>query len=463
MRRVYRVSEIRAAEERAAARNGWDALMQRAATGLAAALDDLAPGTPVAFLIGPGNNGGDALFAAAQLCGRGVIAHLCVLDPERVHAAGLETALQAGARRVDGPTDEPVWVDALFGIGARGGLRDTAAAWAALAEDRRPAVVAVDVPSGIGVDDGTVDGPVLAAQRTVTFGAPKVGLLAGPAAALAGDVTVVDIGLSPDHPAAEVIETGDGRMLDPTIPAAAAHKYTRGVLGIAAGSAQYAGAAHLCVAGAQAGPAGMIRIAGDPDLQSRVVDRAPEVVAQAGRVQAWVVGPGGGDATEAQLATAVDDEVPVVVDAEALRHVGDHRGLRGVLTPHAGELARLLDVAREAVEADPWGFVHQAAERFEATVLLKGHRTLIATPGELTRVNTTGTPWLATAGAGDVLAGFIGSLLASGMAPHDAASLGAHLHGLAAERAGTEAPIVASDVAARLSGAFADFREGEPS
>lgn len=460
MRQAYRVADIRAAEERAAADCGWDALMQRAATGLADALDDIDAGARVAFLIGPGNNGGDALFAAARLQSRGVVAHLCLLDPDRVHEAGLEAARQAGARVVDGPSDEPFWVDALFGIGARGGLRGKAADWAELAAGRRPHVVAVDVPSGIGVDDGTVAGPVMTATRTVTFGCLKVGLLAGPAAALAGEISIVDIGLEAQGPAVEAIDATDGTVLDAVVPLPEAHKYTRGVVGIAAGSPAYAGAGHLCVAGAQAGPAGMIRFEGEPALQARVVDRAPEIVAQAGRVQAWVVGPGGGPDTASQLAAAVDDGVPVVVDAEALSHLGDRRGPGLVLTPHAGELARMTGVERVEVEADPWSSVHRAADRWGTTVLLKGARTLVATPGRTTRVNLSGTPWLATAGAGDVLAGFLGSLLAAGLAPHDAASVAAYLHGIAAERASEGGPIVARHVAAFLPHAFAELRAG---
>ncbi len=163
------------------------------------------------------------------------------------------------------------------------------------------------------------------ADTTVTFGTYKAALLADPAAAAAGATSLVDIGLAPHLtlPSIEAIEASDGHLLDAVLPGETSHKYSRGVLGIAAGSAAYAGAAHLCVAGAQAGLAGMIRFVGDATLSQRVVDRAPEVVAGRGRVQAWVVGPGSGDDAESQLAMALEDGVPVVVDASALQHLPD--------------------------------------------------------------------------------------------------------------------------------------------
>jgi hydroxyethylthiazole kinase-like uncharacterized protein yjeF len=198
----------------------------------------------------------------------------------------------------------------------------------------------------------------------------------------------------------------------------------------------------------------------------------PEVVGE-GRVQAWVVGPGGGDEAAAHLAAAVEADVPLVVDADALapwkgrqdRPSGTttpaiSRGQTGhldVLTPHAGELAQLLNVERGEIEARPLHFVRAAAEQFNAVVLLKGRRTLIAQPDGPTRVNLTGTPWLATAGAGDVLAGLIGSLLAAGLTPFDAASVGAWVHGEAATRASGGGPLTATRVAQELPGVVGDL------
>jgi hydroxyethylthiazole kinase-like uncharacterized protein yjeF len=176
----------------------------------------------------------------------------------------------------------------------------------------------------------------------------------------------------------------------------------------------------------------------------------PEVIAGAGRVQAWVVGSGGGDGAAAQLEAVLADGVPVVVDADALARLTDPLPVPAVLTPHAGELARMLGTTRDEVETDQLRSARGAAERFGAVVLLKGRHSLVAEPDGRVRVTTTGLPWLATAGAGDVLAGVIGALLASGMDALDAASVGSWLHGAAATLASSDGPIVAGDVARAL-------------
>ncbi len=457
---AHTVAQVRAAEEVAAARVGWDGLMQAAATALADVLRQETPAdAPLLMLIGPGNNGGDALFAAARLRAHGRAVDLCLLDRSTVHEPGLAAALDAGARIVEEPAGHRHVVDAIFGIGARPGLRGRAAEWADWIERTEPHVVAVDVPSGVGVDDGRVDGPRIRADLTVTFATAKCGLLLGPAAEAAGEVRVVDIGMDlDDQPALEALQDHDGtRFAAQVVPGHRDHKYTRGVLGIRAGSPQYAGAAHLCVAGAQAGPAGMIRFVGPQELARRVVDRAPEVVGRRGRVQAWAVGSGGED-SPAPLNAALRDGVPVVVDATALHHLPDTFEVDAIVTPHAGELAWMLRVDREIVEAEPLRHAREAADRWNAVVLLKGARTLVVAPDGRARVNLSGTPWLGTAGSGDVLAGFIGSLLAAGLDAFDAGSVGAFVHGRAAER--LRGPFVASDVARVLPTALADFCEG---
>ncbi|MCD9198830.1 bifunctional ADP-dependent NAD(P)H-hydrate dehydratase/NAD(P)H-hydrate epimerase [Aeromicrobium wangtongii] len=467
---AHAVDDIRTAEQALAAGLPDGELMRRAARGLADALDDIPAGEVLLALIGPGNNGGDALYAAVHLLDRGVRVDLCLLDPSTVHADGLAAALAAGAQVVERPGQQRHCLDAVFGIGARPGLTGRAAEWVEWIAATGPRTVAVDVPSGVDVDGATLPSTHVTADATVTFGTYKTALLVGPAAGAAGRGAaaipdLVDIGLAPHLPAPhiEAIEASDGHLLAEIfdwLRAPTSHKYSRGVLGIAAGSTQYAGAAHLCVAGAQAGMAGMVRFVGEAELARRVVDRAPEVVAGRGRVQAWVVGPGGGDDAAAQLAAALDDGVPVVVDASALQHVPDSFDVPALLTPHAGELAQMLGVQRETVEADPLGHVTEAARRWGVTVLLKGARTLIATPGRVTRVNLTGSPWLGTAGSGDVLAGLAGSLLASGADPHDAGSLAAFLHGAASIRANRGGPVTASAVAAALPGTVAAFHDG---
>ena len=457
---AYRVDDIRAAEAAAVQSLVGSGLpegelMQRAARGLADALADIPLGELVVVLAGPGDNGGDGLYAAKHLLDRGVRVDIAQLDPDRVHRAGLDAALSAGAQVVDGPSRQRWCLDGMFGIGSRAGLDGRAAEWAAWASTDDVTTVAVDVPSGIDVDGGTLPGAHVIADRTVTFGSYKVGLLAGPAADHAGEVRLVDIGVELGTPALESLEAVDRDVLRPALPRARGHKYTRGVVGVAAGSDQYPGAAHLVVAGAQSATAGMVRFVGSAALGARVVDRAPEVVLSVGRVQSWVVGPGGGAETGDQLAMALAQRIPTVIDADALGALPAAFEIPVVLTPHAGELAAMLGTSRDAIEADPLGSVSAAASQWGCTVLLKGSRTLVATSGRPTRVNLTGTPWLGTAGSGDVLAGLIGALLASGLDTHDAASVGAFLHGRAAEHLG--GPLTARDIAATLPKVISEF------
>ena len=463
MLNAHTVGDIRAAEEALAATLPDGELMQRAARGLADSLGLIPAGEVVLCLIGPGNNGGDALYAATHLLDRGVRVDLCLLDESTVHAEGLAAARAAGAQVVDAPGGQRWCLDAIFGIGARPGLTGKAADWERWLVEEWPYTFVVDVPSGVDVDGATLPGTHISAEATITFGTYKNALLADPAADAAGVVSLVDIGLAPHlpTPSIEAVEAFDGHLLDAVLPGRSSHKYSRGVLGIAAGSEQYAGAAHLCVAGAQAGLAGMIRFVGSTALSQRVVDRAPEVVAGRGRVQAWVVGPGSGDDAGSQLAMALEDGVPVVVDASALQHVPERFDVPALLTPHAGELAAMMDTTREQVEADPLRHATAAAERWNATVLLKGRRTLVAQTGAPTRVNLSGSAWLGTAGAGDVLAGFAGSLLAAGLDPRDAGSVAAYLHGVASVQANPDGPIVATDVADALPAAVAAFVRGD--
>lgn len=455
-------------------------LMQRAAAGLAAAVADFLGGVygrRVVLLVGSGDNGGDALYAGARLARRGAAVTAWLLS-ERAHRGGIAALRAAGGRVVSdlpaqtGSRAQPrpdVVVDGIVGIGGRPGLRpDAVAALQALAG---VPVVAVDVPSGVDVDTGELTGPHVTADLTVTFGTHKVAHLADPAARACGAVHLVDIGLDLPPAPVEALQEADVARLLPR-PAPEAHKYTRGVVGVRAGSETYPGAALLAVAGANNGLAGMVRYVGS--AAATVKQHHPEVVG-GGRVQAWVVGPGGGDAAGEQLAEALADRVPVVVDADALRHVaGPLPG--AVLTPHAGELAAMLGVDRAVVEAAPLRHARAAAERYGCVVLLKGRRTVIARgpigtegaggapdgrqqplPSRSVRINATGTSWLATAGAGDVLAGLIGALLAAGLEPYDAASVGCWLHGAAATRASAGVPVTATGVAAAIPAVVRDL------
>ncbi|MGW2694561.1 NAD(P)H-hydrate dehydratase [Streptomyces sp. NPDC001296] len=476
MRTAYSVETVRAAERSLMARLPEGALMQRAAAGLAAACADLLGrvyGSRVVLLVGSGDNGGDALYAGARLARRGAGVTAVLLSPERAHQGGL-----AALRRAGGSVTEPsqsaeelirradLVVDGIVGIGGKGGLRPDAAALATLAERSRAAVVAVDLPSGVEADGGEVRGEAVRADLTVTFGTHKPALLIDPAREYAGSVRLVDIGLDlPQEAELEALQHADVAALLP-LPQAESDKYRRGVVGIAAGSARYPGAAVLAVAGALRGGAGAVRYVGPAG--SAVISRFPETLvsdrgpAKAGRVQAWVVGPGAGD-DAATVAEVLEADVPVLVDADGLR-LADRDAVRGrsaptLMTPHAGEAAALLGVSREEVEGARLAAVRELAARYRATVLLKGSTTLVANPeGGPVRVNATGTPWLATAGSGDVLSGLSGSLLAAGLTTRDAGSVAAYLHGLAGRYAADGAPVGAHDVANAIPEAWRDVR-----
>jgi len=203
----------------------------------------------------------------------------------------------------------------------------------------------------------------------------------------------------------------------------------------------------LGVGAAAGGLCGMVRYSGG--AADAVRASHPEVVAGEGRVQAWVVGSGSAADGIPALERARQDGVPIVVDADAL--AGVRPGMAGLLlTPHAGELATMLGVERHEVEADQLGFARRTAREYDAVVLLKGRHTLIAHPDGRVRATTSGTPWLAVAGAGDVLAGLIGALLAAGLGRYDAASVGSWLHGAAATWASQGGPVTASQVAAAI-------------
>lgn len=474
MRCAHTVEQVRAAEAEAFAVTAEGELMQRAATGLAhAAIRFLggAVGRRVLLLVGSGDNGGDTLWAGARLCRRGASVEAVLLAPDHTHAEGLAAFRAAGGRlrtpeSLPGTRPPEAVLDGIVGIGGRGPLRPAAAAAVeALAE---APFIAVDVPSGIGVDTGELSGPHVTAAVTVTFGTHKIAQLVDPAAAACGRVELVDIGLDPPPAPVEALEAADVARLLPR-PAAAGHKYSRGVVGLRTGSAAYPGAALLTAAGASCGLAGMIRY--DGPVADLVRTAWPEVVAGSGRVQAWVVGSGREPdaATSAALSDCLADAVPTVVDAGALAGFGGGATAPVVLTPHAGELAGMLGVPRDEIEASPLAHARLAAVRYGAVVLLKGRRTLIARPADDAagadeadvRVNTTGVPWLGTAGAGDVLAGLIGALLACGMTAWDAASVGAWLHGEAAARALRESgPPVAGRVAASLPGLVGELLMG---
>ena len=431
-------------------------------------------GARVVLLVGGGDNGGDALYAGARLARRGAGVSAVLLG-SRTHEGGLAALLGAGGRVADDPFEvlavADLVMDGITGIGGRGGLRPDAVPVARAARGSNAVIVAVDLPSGVEADTGEVRGEALHADVTVTFGTYKPGLLIDPAREYAGTVRLVGIGLEehlPSVPDLEALQHEDVARLLP-LPAAESDKYRRGVVGVAAGSARYPGAAVLAVAGALRGGAGAVRYVG-PGADA-VIARFPEALvhagppSKAGRVQAWVVGPGLGDGLD-PVRDVLASDVPVLIDADGLRLLDAEtvraRSAPTLLTPHAGEAAALLGVSREEVESARLASVRELAARYGATVLLKGSTTLVAAPDggrSPVRVNPMGTPWLATAGSGDVLSGLAGSLLAAGLGARDAGSAAAYLHGLAARRAASEGvPITAYEVAQALRFAWRDVQ-----
>lgn len=501
MRYAYPVAQVRAAEAALMAELPPGTLMQRAASGLAVACRDLlggAYGRRVVVVAGSGDNGGDALWAGARLADRGARVDALVLDMRKVHGEGLAALRSAGGRVWSVGPSEPVRegagggrrspderlsadvenvirradlvLDGIVGIGGRPGLRPAAAAvMDAVAGHGRP-VVAVDVASGVDVDTGEAPLPHVRADVTVTFGTHKIAHFVDPAAGASGVVELVDIGLGPylpggsaeaGPPPVEVLGPADVAARLP-LPGRASHKYTRGVVGVVAGSRRYPGAAVLAVAGALGGLCGMVRYVGPDEPATQVLQRHPDVVRGPGRVQAWVVGSGLGDDPDRaeDVRSALASGLPVLVDADGLRHLPERCEGPVLLTPHEGELARLLGVERAEVEARRLHVARLAAERWNATVLLKGAATVIAAPDGRVRVNVVGTPWVATAGSGDVLSGVCGSLLASGLDPLDAGSVGAFLHGTAGILVSDGGPITAYDIAEALPAAVRSVLSG---
>lgn len=464
MRPVYRAAQVKAAEGLLMPTLPPGTLMMRAAYALArrcALVLGRVYGSRVVLLVGSGDNGGDALYAGAFLAARGAAVSARLADPGRVHAEGLSSLLSSGGRVVEGyPRDVDLIIDGLVGIGATGTLRDAAASL--LADLPCAPVVAVDIPSGVAVDTGDVPGPAVRADVTVTFGCLKPALVVGPAVAHAGQVELIDIGLQPYLRGGAALHLADAEDIAGWWPRPEidSDKYTRGVVGLATGSVQYPGAALLSVAGAVAGPTGLVRYAGG--AHRLVVARHPNVVvapkvAEAARVQAWVCGCGlGADSNAAaELRAVLACPVPAVLDADALTLLVDgsmagelrRRDAPTVLTPHDREFARL---AGESPGQDRVAAALKLAAWTNSTVLLKGHRTVVASPAGEAWVNTTGVADLATGGTGDVLAGLLGSLLAAGQPSWRAAVMAAYVHGQAARFASESGPVTAVEVAAAL-------------
>ncbi|MBD0281106.1 MAG: NAD(P)H-hydrate dehydratase [Thermoleophilaceae bacterium] len=484
---LFDASEMRAADAWAIREQGVPSLdlMERAGAGLARATAAAARPGPVRVVVGKGNNGGDGLVVARLLRDDGHDVHvLATVPPEELRgdpAVNLE--------RLPGDPPEPfaperlegsgAVVDALLGTGFEGSPREPlASAIAAISRQDAP-VVACDVPSGVNASTGEVEGEAVLAAATATFHGSKIGLHVEPGKSHAGRVEVVEIGIPRGAPGAAAAGLISERALD-LYPRRkrTGTKFTSGVVVVAGGSLGLTGAPTMAARSAQRAGAGYVQVAVPAPVQPAVDLRLLEqmsralpdddgshtpagvdVVAQmAERAGAVVLGPGLGRAESAVafargVAGAV--QAPLVVDADGLNaHAGrlelfGEREAPSVLTPHEGELGRLLEVDSDEIRAHRLRYAREAAERSGAVVLLKGDDTIVAAPGGPVGINSSGTPALATAGTGDVLSGLIGALLAKGLGVFEAAAVGALAHGLAgraaAERVGAD-HVMAGDV-----------------
>ncbi len=512
--------EMRALERRSEEEGvSTDALMERA--GLLAArhawkmLGERSYGSQVVILVGSGNNGSDGLVTARHLQTWGARTTTFLLSPRDAAEPKLKQATLVGAPVVDAShtsalsevqtalSEADLVVDAVLGTGrsrpVEGVYRDVLAATNA-ERAKRPdiLILAMDVPSGVDAENGTADEAALIADATVTFGYPKAGLFRFPGAAFTGRLTVADIGI-PEHLAADikqaVVTAAWSQAHLPTRPLSA-HKGTFGRVLALVGSRNYVGAAYLACMGAARSGSGYVTLAATPALQALVAskfteptylllpsdldgdptaDGAAAVLDALPDCDVLLAGCGLGqhDGTNALLEqlllSSTSLSVPVVLDADALNTLAvipdwwSRLQSPTVVTPHPGEMSRLLGVSISDVEGDRVATARKAAAEWGVTVLLKGAYTVVASPEGDVRIIPFANPGLATAGTGDVLAGIIASLIAQHLSPYDAASLGAFLHGAAGEMVADDignTGMVASDLLPMLPRAVKAVREG---
>ena len=515
-------AEMRDLEQRAAAAGTpTDDLMEQAGLAVAqevwmqlGSLED----RRIVALVGPGANGGDALVAARHLAEWGAQVRCYALRPrddDRWRAA-----LDAGAVGGDVEQDDnfealdalmhgaETVIDGLLGTGrARPIEGDLAQIMQRLAAARSravpPKLIAVDLPTGVDADSGRADPLTVAADETVTFHAPKVGLYLQPGAAFAGSVQTVEIGIPAgldDHLGTELLERRAAKALLPQ-RAPDAHKGAHGTLLIVAGSARYPGAAILAANAAYRAGAGLVAVAAPASLYQAMIAAAPEATwlplpdaghpgaigpaalpllreaAQTATALALGCGLGMHEATGQLVHQLLADDAlaqlpAIVVDADALNHLAadanwDWSAAAAplILTPHPGEMARLTNRANDDVQRARLDLARNSAAQWSATVVLKGANTIIAAPDGRARVSEIAQPALATAGTGDVLTGAIGALIAQGLPPYDAATLAVYLHaeaGNKAARARGTISVTASDAAEHLATATRSLAGEDP-
>jgi hydroxyethylthiazole kinase-like uncharacterized protein yjeF len=453
MRQVLTVTEMARADAAAiAAGTPGLTLMERAGTAVADAVCARFARQTTLVLCGPGNNGGDGYVAARVLMDRGWPVEVRSFGEPATQDAQAASARWEGATKpLNGAPEAGVWIDALFGAGLSRPLDGAAAAAALRMAEAPERAVAVDVPSGVPGDTGKPIGPAARAALTVTFHAKKPAHLLEPGRSRCGEVIVADIGLAaaPGRTVENAPELWLPRFPWPT---AASHKHARGRLVVVSGEAWSTGAARLAARAALRIGAGLVTVLSPPEalavnaahleaVMLRGFETDLELEQAAKDVDAAVIGPaaGVGEPTLLNVLALARTGAALVLDADAITVFRDDPeelfsllDRDDVLTPHPGEFERLfpglLAASSERISA-----ARRAAEKAGAVVLLKGSDTVIAAPDGRCAVNGNGSPWLATAGSGDVLAGFIGGLVAQGMESFEAACAGAWIHAEAAE------------------------------
>jgi len=516
--KVVTPEQMRDADRRAIAGLGVPSLvlMDRAGAASAAVALALAEGNRVAVAAGPGNNGGDGFVAARYLADAGFDVAVYLLTPaarlKGDAAVNYKLFVNCGGEAVEyerrrfarDVARAGVVLDAMLGTGSRGGLTGAfAEVAAALARGGAP-VVAVDIPSGIDAATGAVPNVAVTADATVTLGLPKIGLLQYPGRGYAGEIHVADVGFPPAvidelrfEPSGEapgyvarIPAVGEVAALLPPRPLNL-HKGAAGRAYILAGSRGMSGAAALAGQACLRAGAGLVVVGLPTELDvifnaatleclshplpqtaegALAAEAAPAVVAKLAAADAAAIGPGVGRAPQtATLLSEVTRRVkcPIVVDADGLYLLGlaglTRPRLRGVLTPHPGEMAQIFGVTVNDVHRDRLRWARELAARARMAVILKGYLSVIAAPGEETWLNPTGNPGLASGGSGDVLTGVVLALLAGGSSPAAAARAGAYIHGLAADvaaEASGERSLVAGDVLEALPAAFKLVEDG---
>ncbi|HEX8431357.1 MAG TPA: NAD(P)H-hydrate dehydratase [Longimicrobium sp.] len=475
---VLTSDEMRAWDDRAIRSLGIpeSVLIESAGRAAAAIVHTLFPEGRVVCAVGAGNNGGDALVVARVLraWGREVSAVSAgARPPDSALLHGWEMEVLPADALPSALAGAAVVVDGLLGTGARGAPRQPEAdAIAAIGRSGVP-VVALDGPSGIDLTTGAAPGEAIRATATVTFGAPKRGLLRFPGREHAGRIIAVEVGFPPlgDAGAELITPRWAARNLPRVAPDA--HKGTMGRVLIVAGRRGMAGAATLAGMGALRAGAGYAILVSPDDNRGILQGSVPEALFLdrddlpddfAASADAVVAGPGMGtdDQSLALLLRLADGDAPLLLDADAITLLAAKPEVRDrirrplLLTPHPGEMARLLGRAIPDIAADPFAAAAEAAERFRCTVLLKGWPSVVAEMGAPTLVNVTGHSGIATGGMGDVLSGVVGALLAAGATPRAAAAAGLFHAGRAAEIAGRGRGLLPRDVAEALPVAFAE-------